>query len=58
MARTSLERVSNPYNHKYEWDANARCHICKICGTAEHRSGHFYYAGKRSKIEPSCQTQI
>ncbi len=27
---------------------------CRYCGTAKHKSGWFYLAGYRSKVDPPC----
>ncbi len=52
--RTPLDRVLNPARHRYEWYADGKCHICRECGTAEHRNGRFYYVGRWSMSEPPC----
>lgn len=55
--RTSLQRLNNDKGHSYTWSAFAGCHLCIICGTAEHQTGWFYHAGCRSQIEPPCEDE-
>ncbi|MBD2811895.1 hypothetical protein ID853_13600 [Xenorhabdus sp. Vera] len=52
--RSAIERANNAANHNYSWSKLCRVHICAKCGTAEHRSGWYYWAGYKSKSEPPC----
>ncbi|WP_273572100.1 hypothetical protein [Xenorhabdus griffiniae] len=52
--RDAIERLNNSAGHDYQWSAMCRVHICKKCGTAEHRSGWYWWAGHKSKQEPPC----
>ncbi|BET97317.1 hypothetical protein TCT1_22380 [Xenorhabdus sp. TCT-1] len=54
MARTAIERLNNSAGHNYQWSAMCRVHLCRKCGTAEHRSGWYWWAGYKSKVEPPC----
>ncbi len=44
-------------DHHYEWYAQGRCHICKKCGTAKHKSC-WWFAGKKYDTEPKCIVAI
>lgn len=55
MPRTTIKRMSNKHGHRYAWDELSKCHICKDCGTAEHRNGDYWWVGRFSKIEPPCR---
>ena len=54
MARKSIEREQNQHGHRYQWWEPGKVNICLLCGTAEHRNGKFYWAGRWSKVEPPC----
>ncbi|PHM22991.1 hypothetical protein [Xenorhabdus ehlersii] len=54
MARNAIERLNNSAGHNYQWSVMCRVHICEKCGTAEHRSGWYWWAGYKSKVEPPC----
>lgn len=53
--RSSLSRLQNFHGHDYRWHVDCQCHVCCVCGTAEHRNGTFLYVGKYSKTEPPCE---
>lgn len=55
MARSPLARAQNSAGHNYIWYADGNCHVCRDCGTAEHRNGRFYYVGRWSMTEPPCE---
>lgn len=50
QSRRSQDRAQG---HDYAWDALARCHICKGCGTAKHTTC-WWFAGQKFDYEPSC----
>lgn len=54
-SRSSLSRLQNLPGHDYRWHADCRCHVCRVCGTAEHSNGTFWYVGKYSENEPPCE---
>ena len=54
MTRSTLERMNNKHGHHYQRDGSI--HVCWMCGTAEHRNGIFWWAGRCSLIEPPCST--
>ncbi|EAU6105669.1 hypothetical protein U3D69_003210 [Salmonella enterica] len=56
MSRTTRERMNNKHGHHYQRDGSF--YICHICGTAEHRNGNFWWAGRYSKCEPPCGDDI
>jgi len=39
--------------HLYE-PFDRKCKVCRKCGTAAHRDGWYWFAGKRSRVEPTC----
>nr|WP_262405996.1 hypothetical protein [Salmonella enterica] len=44
MVRTTRERMNNKHGHHYQRDGSI--YICQYCGTAEHRNGNFWWAGR------------
>lgn len=38
----------------HEYEKSSGCKVCFKCGTAKHRSGWYWYAGRRSRDEPPC----
>ena len=54
MARTATERAMNIPGHAYSYWEPGRVHICQICGTAEHKNGEYWWAGRWSLVEPPC----
>ena len=54
MARKATERLSNVHGHQYSWWSTGSVYICGICGTAEHKNGRYWWAGRWSKTEPPC----
>lgn len=52
MPRTSIERATNIHRHHYLRERDI--HVCQYCGTAEHRNGKFWWAGRCSELEPPC----
>lgn len=56
MSRTTLERMNNKHGHHYQRDGSI--YICRSCGTAEHPSGNYWWAGRSSKCEPPCSGDV
>lgn len=43
--------------HQYE-RLDSTCSVCRRCGTAKHRNGWFWFANRRSRVEPKCDIVI
>ncbi|AGR57655.1 hypothetical protein A464_469 [Salmonella bongori N268-08] len=56
MSRTARERMNNKHGHDYQRDGSI--YICRYCGTAEHRNGNFWWAGRFSECEPPCGDDV
>lgn len=52
--RTAIDRLNNKAGHQYYVDSLTKLHLCRICGTCEHRNGDFWWVGKWSRVEPPC----
>lgn len=52
--RTAIERINNIPGHVYRYWEPGGVHICQLCGTAEHRNGKYWWAGRWSYTEPPC----
>ena len=48
--------MSNEHIHHYQRDGSI--FICQRCGTAKHRNGKYWWAGRYSESEPPCGDDV